>query len=130
MITLLSFIRTYWIAITLITLAAITILSLWPLGKLPPVPGSDKAHHFIAYAALIFPTVLRKPGYWQLIGLFFIGWSGAIELLQPYVNRYGEWLDMIANSAGLVCGLLAAQLINRFFPVNLNDKPDYNKNAK
>lgn len=123
MIKLLSFIRIYWIAITLITLSAITALSLWPLEKLPSVPGSDKAHHFIAYAVLMFPTVLRKPGYWPLMGLFFIGWSGAIELVQPYVNRYGEWPDMIANTTGLVCGLLAAQLTNRFFPVNLEDHP-------
>jgi hypothetical protein len=129
MITLMTFIRTYWIAITLITLAAITALSLWPLEKLPSVPGSDKIHHLIAYAALMFPTVLRKPNYWPLIGLIIISWSGAIELLQPYVNRYGEWPDMTANTIGLVCGLLAAQLINRFFPVKLEGHTDYNKRA-
>jgi len=124
MIALLAFIRNYWIAITLITLAAITALSLWPPGRLPAIPGSDKTHHFIAYAALIFPTVLRKPNYWPLIGLFFISWSGAIELLQPYVNRYGEWPDMTANTSGLVCGLLAAKLSNRLFPGALESHPD------
>jgi VanZ family protein len=129
MIKLMTFIRSHWIVITLITLAAITALSLWPLEKLPSVPGSDKIHHLIAYAALMFPTVLRKPNYWPLIGLIFISWSGAIELLQPYVNRYGEWPDMTANTIGLVCGLLAAQLINRFFPVKLDGHTDYNKRA-
>jgi len=114
--TLLTFIKTNWIAFTLITLAVITTLSLWPLGKLPSVPGSDKTHHFIAYAALMFPTALRKPKYWKLIGLFFIVCSGAIELLQPYVNRYGEWLDMAANTTGVVCGLLFAKLTIYFFP--------------
>ncbi len=122
MITLLTFIRTYWITITLITLAVITVLSLWPLGKLPSMPGSDKIHHFIAYAALMLPTALRKPNYWPLIGLFFISWSGAIELLQPYVNRYGEWLDMTANTLGIVCGLLAARLVNHIFPINLDSR--------
>ncbi len=67
-----------------------TVLSLWPLENLPPVPGSDKVQHLIAYAALMFPIALRKPKYWPLIGLLFIAWSGPIELLQPYVNRYGE----------------------------------------
>jgi VanZ family protein len=115
MIALLTFIRGNWIAITLFTLAAITTLSLWPLEFLPSVPGSDKTHHFIAYAALMLPTALHKPKYWLLIGLSFIAWSCAIELLQPYVNRYGEWLDLAANTAGVVCGLLIAQLINHYF---------------
>ena len=118
MIKLLTCIRTYWITITLLTLAAITVLSLWPLENLPPVPGSDKVHHFIAYATLMFPMALRKPKYWPLIGLLFIAWSGAIELLQPYMNRYGEWMDMTANSVGVVCGLLTAQLISLLFPDN------------
>ena len=118
MITLLTFIRTYWISITLFTLAVITVLSLSPLEELPSVSGSDKTHHLIAYAALMLPTALRKPNYWPLICLFFIGWSGGIELLQPYVNRYGEWQDMAANITGIVLGLLAVQLISWLFPVN------------
>lgn len=115
---MLTFIKTYWVAITLVMLTAITILSLWPLEKLPMIPGSDKSHHLIAYAALMLPTGLRKPKYWPLIGLFFIGWSGAIELLQPYVNRYGEWMDTAANAGGVACGLIIAQLISFLSPVN------------
>ena len=120
MIRLLILIKTNWIAFTLFTLIVITILSLWPLNELPAVPGTDKTHHLIAYAILMLPTALRKPNRWILLGLFFITYSGAIELLQPYVNRYGEWLDMIANTAGVVCGLIIAELVNFFFPVILN----------
>ncbi len=115
MISLLAIIRNYWITVSLFTLTIITILSLYPLESLPSVPGSDKTHHFIAYGALKFPTALRKPKYWQFIGLFFICWSGAIELLQPFVNRYGEWLDMAANTTGILCGLLLAHFISRIF---------------
>jgi len=122
MMSLLATIRAYWVAITLFILAVITILSLYPLESLPSVPGSDKTHHFIAYAALMFPTALRKPKYWLFIGLFFVCWSGGIELLQPYVNRYGEWLDMAANAAGIGCGFLIAQFINWGLSVNLNLK--------
>jgi hypothetical protein len=68
----------------------------------------------------MFPTALRKPKNWKLISLFFIAYSGAIEILQPYVNRYGEWLDMAANTTGIACGLLLAQLIINFFPVIAN----------
>ena len=115
--SLLAIIRTYWIVITLFNLSVITLLSLYPLENLPSVPGSDKTHHLIAYGALMFPTALHKPKYWQFIGLFFICWSGVIELLQPYVNRYGEWLDMAANTIGIACSLLVAQLINWFMSV-------------
>ncbi len=90
------------------------------MDNLPSVPGTDKTHHLIAYAALMFPTALRKPGKWIMIGLLFIAYSGAIELFQPYVNRYGEWMDMAANAAGLLCGLIFAELANRFFPATSN----------
>lgn len=83
------------------------------MAHLPSVPGTDKTHHFIAYSALFFPVALAKPKHWLLIGLFFICWSGAIELIQPYVNRYAEWLDLLANSIGLCCGYLLATLTNR-----------------
>lgn len=105
--------RNYWFAITLLNLITITTLSLWPVQSLPLVPGSDKSHHFIAYAALMFPVALRKPRHWLLMVLFFIAWSGAIELIQPYVNRYAEWLDLAANSCGIGVGVLIAMLINR-----------------
>lgn len=114
---LLNLIKTKWIPLTFVTLAVITIFSLWPLEKLPGIPGTDKTHHIIAYAILMFPTALRKPDRWILFGLFFIAYSGAIELLQPHVNRYGDWLDMVANTTGTVCGLIVAELVNYFFPV-------------
>lgn len=121
MMKLLVFTRAHWIAFTLSTLVAITILSLWPLQSLPSVPGTDKTHHLIAYAALMFPAALRKPDRWMLFGLLFFAYSGAIELVQPYVNRYGEWLDMAANTAGLFCGLIVAELVNRLFPDSSNN---------
>lgn len=105
-------IKQYWLIISAIILVLITILSLTPMPHLPSVPGSDKTHHFIAYAGLFFPVALAKPKHWLLIGLLFIFWSGAIELIQPSVNRYAEWLDLIANSIGVMCGFLLAWVIN------------------
>lgn len=120
MIALLTAIKTYWIAITLCSLTGITLLSIYPLPELPVLPvvsGGDKIQHLLAYAVLVFPVALRKPNSWLLIALFFIVWSGGIELLQPYVNRHAKWLDMAANTAGIVCGLLAAQVINNMASV-------------
>ena len=107
-------IHQYWVILTLLLLVVISILSLMPLPKLPSVPGSDKTHHFIAYAALMFPTALRKPRYWLWIALFFIVYSGMIELIQPYANRYGEWLDLAANTAGILIGILIAQIVRHY----------------
>lgn len=109
---LVTFIKRYWISITVFWLTLITILSLWPLKQLPPIPGSDKTHHFVAYALLMLPTALRKPKYGIIICLFFIVWSGGIELLQPFVNRYREFQDLAANIIGLIFGLLIAKLLD------------------
>jgi VanZ family protein len=113
---LLTWIKKYWIFCTLFILTLITILSLRPLATLPPVPGTDKLHHFIAYATLMLPTALRKPKYWLLIALIFITCSGAIELIQPFVNRYCDLKDLLANIAGLACGLIIAEIFKRLFP--------------
>lgn len=122
MSALITIIRNYWIFITLFLLAVITLLSLIPLPNLPAMPGNDKTHHFIAYAILTFSVVLRKPKYWVFICFFLFCWSGGVELLQPYVNRYGEWRDMVANGIGIMCGLMLAMIINRFFPAPVKGK--------
>lgn len=108
-------IQKYWLHITLMLLASIATLSLWPAAYLPDVPGTDKTHHFIAYAALMFPTALKQPKYYLTIVVGFIVFSGAIELIQPYVNRYGEWLDMMANTLGLFCGWLLSKVMLYFY---------------
>lgn len=112
--SLINFIKRHWLVITLCIMTTIAILSLWPIAELPKVPGTDKSHHFIAYGGLIFPLALRKPKYWLWIAISFVLFSGLIELIQPYVNRYGEWLDMAANLAGLVCGAVIARIISYY----------------
>jgi VanZ family protein len=116
--TLLILIKKYWIFSSIFILTLITILSLRPLATLPPVPGTDKTHHFIAYATLMLPLALSKPKNWVFIVLLFIACSGAIELIQPYVNRYCEFKDLLANIAGLICGLIIAEVLKRIFALD------------
>lgn len=104
-------IEKYWLPITYILVISIATLSLWPAAYLPNIPGTDKTHHFISYAALIMPTMIKQPRNTILIVIGFIAFSGAIELIQPYVNRYGEWLDMLANTLGLLFGWILAKVI-------------------
>lgn len=115
-----DFIETNWIVLTTLVLAAITVLSLVPLDELPEVPGTDKTHHVIAYAVLMFSVALKKPKYWILIGVFFVAYSGGIELIQPYVNRYGEWVDLLANTLGLILGTIAGFFVNYYTKKRLN----------
>lgn len=105
----------FWQASTLVVLLAITALSLSPLPELPlpDVASSDKLHHLVAYALLALPVATARPGRWLWIMAFFIGWSGMIEIVQPFVNRYGEWADMAANASGLLLGTLAGALARR-----------------
>jgi VanZ family protein len=114
MINVLPTIEKHWALLTVCLFLIITGLSLSPLDSLPSAPGSDKIHHLIAYAALVFPVALRQPNRWLWFVVFFIGYSGLIELIQPYVNRLGEWQDMLANTAGVVCGVALATAIRIF----------------
>jgi VanZ family protein len=104
--------------ITWLVLLAVTLLSIFPLPELPKIPGNDKTHHLLAYAALAFPVSFVKPEryYWALI--FFLLWSGCLELIQPYVNRYGEWRDLLANGTGLLLGFFIARLAAYFLMPN------------
>jgi hypothetical protein len=104
--------KRYWLLLSVLLLTVITALSLWPLATLPDVPGNDKFHHYLAYAALIFPVALRRPVNWLWIAMFFFAWSGMIELIQPYANRFGEWGDLAANATGLLSGMALGLLIN------------------
>ncbi len=106
-------IQSHWLIATCLLLLAIAILSLTPLPQLPTTPGSDKTHHLIAYAALMFPTALRRPKYWIWLGVLYIGLSGAIELVQPLANRHMELADLAANALGILCGTAAGWLFRQ-----------------
>lgn len=118
----LFFIRKYWLTCTITLFVAITALSLWPDDPSSSAPGSDKLHHLVAYAALVFPVALRRPKSWYLIVVLFIAFSGLIELIQPFVYRYGEWLDLAANIIGLACGILFAEAVRRWEAVTKREE--------
>ena len=113
MVQLIEIIKRYWFSLSVLALLVTTALSLSPLDGLPEAPGSDKTHHLIAYAAVAYPTALRKPKRWLIMILCFAIYSGLIEIIQPWVNRYGEWMDVQANIVGLILGAMLAKLTNR-----------------
>ena len=95
-----------------VTISITSITANTGYGQNPPL---------IAYALLFFPIALHQPKYWVGIGLVIITLSGAIELIQPWVNRYGEWLDLLANTVGVVLGGCAGAVGRLIFMKNMQD---------
>lgn len=110
----LELINKYWLALSAALLCVISVASLTPLAQLPELPGSDKTHHLVAYSILMFPAALHRPRGWFFIALAFAAWSGMIELIQPLVNRCGEWQDLLANCIGLLIGMALAGIARIF----------------
>ena len=98
----------------------IVVVSLLALTPRPPAHvdfGWDKANHMLAFAALAFAARLGYPApraarlLWPMALLAF---GGLIELLQLLVpERSGEWLDLLADGAGIVCGAIIATAVLR-----------------
>ncbi len=87
-----------------------TVLSLMPLDNLPEVSGSDKLHHFIAYCAIGLPISLIKIPLAVRLAPAIILYSGIIELIQPFSNRYAEWADLWVNALGVLASILIGWL--------------------
>ena len=92
---------------------AIAIATLAPADRLPNVPGGDKLHHLAAYGVLMFLACLpeRRLGALLTLLIVAIAFGGAVELIQPYIKRSGEWADFVANTAGACIGCGSALLV-------------------
>jgi len=91
------------LAATLALAALIGFLTLTPIQN-PGVPGTDKSHHLIGFAALALPLSFSRPRLAPWVVLAAIAYGGAIEIIQPYVGRSGEVLDLAADAIGAVLG--------------------------
>ena len=104
-----------WRPTTILILSIILFLSLYPLPMLPMMnEGDDKLYHFFAYLFLVLPIGYAQPKYTFLYLFTLILISGTIEVIQPYVNRYGEWLDFLANTIGIFVGFLVGRIVAKF----------------
>ena len=108
--------RNHQIAIGLTACLALVIgyFTLTPMPNLS-LAGSDKAHHVIAFAALAMPVAVlyRRALAWMLPSA--IAFGGLIEVIQPYVNRHGEWADFIADALGAILGVILGLILRRLF---------------
>ncbi|CUH41818.1 putative integral membrane protein [Ruegeria atlantica] len=92
------------IGLTVCLSIVIAALTLTSIGEVSNVAGSDKLHHFLAFAALTAPCALLYPKSltWLLPAALVFG--GAIEIIQPSVGRGAEWADFLADTLGIAAG--------------------------
>ena len=96
---------------TIIIAFAIGLATLTPVETLPNVSGSDKLYHLISFAILTLPIAIIRPNAMWIILSLSIAYGGAIEALQPLVNRNCEMADLFADTCGAVLGILAGKLL-------------------
>jgi VanZ family protein len=93
----------------ILVFTGITILSLLPPKSIEKIGEHDKINHFIAYAVLSLNlgfVVKRVKTYLFCIPLLF-AYGLLLEYFQGFVpGRQPSWLDALANSIGVVIGLI------------------------
>ena len=99
---------------TLCLAVVIAAATLTPgAGKLAP-QGADKLFHTAGFAMLVMPMLMVQLKTGLVIAPMALLFGGAIELIQPYVNRFGDLSDFWADFAGVLIGVTLAILLNPF----------------
>jgi len=121
--------KSFYLILFLLLLAILTLFSLLPdpPGPKNPVPGLDKAEHFLAWGVagfFLLPLFLpgrpggasgggRKALLWVIV--FASLYGGAVELIQPFCGRSRELSDLAADLLGAAAGGGVFLLLDRHF---------------
>jgi len=95
-----------WFSIAYAVLAIVGVLSLIPA---PDIGVSDKSMHFVTYFALSagFNILVKFDRSLIFVVFGLISYGILLEFLQGMTGyRYMETYDMLANTAGIICGLI------------------------
>ena len=99
---------------TLCIPVVIAVTTLTPgAGKLAP-QGADKLLHTADFALLVMPMLMVRLKTGLVIAPLARLFGAAIELIQPYVNRFGDFSDFWADFVGVLIGVNLAILLNPF----------------
>ena len=75
--------------------------------------GDDKLHHVVAFFCFVLPMILVSPKYWRVMITYSLIFGGLIELIQPYVNKVGDPMDLLANTIGTGLGIVIGSILFR-----------------
>ena len=101
---------------TIIIAVVIGMATLTPVEELPAVSGSDKLYHLISFAILTLPIAVIRPKALRVILILSVGYGGAIEVLQPLVDRNCELADFLADVGGVALGMAMSKAFVRLSP--------------
>lgn len=119
-----TFIRHYLLSIAIILVIVYLSFFTPPKNEVPTLPNLDKVVHFCMYGGLT--TILWIQYFWYHKGIkwshLLIGgiicpiiMSGLIEIGQSTLTetRSGDWLDFVANTAGVCTATFLCYFILR-----------------
>ena len=104
-----------WRTVLALLLVAITWLATTPAP--PPAAGLlwDKLNHLAAFFCLAAAASLGFRRRWLAIAVGLLAYGGLIEVLQSLTpSRTGDWVDLLADAAGIGLGQAAAALALRW----------------
>ena len=101
---------------TVVIAVLIGLATLTPVEELPAVSGSDKLYHLISFAILTLPIAVIRPKAVWVIFILSVVYGGAIELLQPLVDRNCELADFLADASGAMLGMALSRAFGRLLP--------------
>ena len=103
---------------TVVIAVLIGLATLTPVEKMPDVSGSDKLYHLISFAILTLPIAVIRPKAGWVMFILSVGYGGAIEVLQPLVDRNCELADFLADASGALLGMAVSKAFGRLLPTN------------
>jgi VanZ family protein len=101
-----------WLAVWIFGIGLCIVLSLLPPIELGAPRDSDKLGHLLAYftlsawAVMIFRS--RRSQSLAALGLFMLGLSMELAQAQLTTTRLGDPRDALANTLGILAGLVLA----------------------
>ncbi|MFM6997833.1 MAG: VanZ family protein [Bacteroidota bacterium] len=112
-------VRQLWLVLALLWAGIVLFYSLQPSVELPGIFRlvKDLVLHFGAYSGVSFLLMgySRSTAGPIKVSVLSFGYGLAVEILQPIVaeGRMFSWLDVLANSVGIGCGIVLALIIRR-----------------
>ena len=99
---------------TFIMAFTMAVLSFMPVESLPESNVSDKWQHAVAFLVLVLPLSICRPHLALKVAVVALVFGAMIEILQPYFNRFSEFLDFINDGVGVVAGVFFGRFMRRF----------------
>ena len=80
----------------------ICVGTLMTLPQAVDILETDKWYYFVAFAALTYLLTVANWRCWFLIIAFGLSFGALIEIIQPYVNRFGDTADLTTDVVGML----------------------------